>query len=499
MQRVWVRELAGWCGALAVALIAVAQVASSPRAELLFRDADSLVVALFSQSVASGEPLNWAMSSVLFVPESALFIVLAAVFPFEVNGLLALSAIVNLLMLYGAVRVAAGRQRTDMAPVAWSLIAVATFGVLAMTDVSESRDAFDLASLYLTTTYYSATVVATVLTVGIARRVIDRPAGGSALLVALGIMAIVSTLSNPLYAAWATAPLSIVLGVLIIGSRDRIRVAMLLMVLLAGTVFGLLARIPFQEWIANTGVGYAQPSQWMQSLEYYGGLVLARLSTPAGVVGGLLTLILLSFAILMAARTRDAGSRFIAQVAWIIPVLVMIGAIALGTHAARYLQPLLFAPMLALVAMPRAWPMSSRVRSTIVGGAAVLLTVLGGLSVPRLITAAESPDPDLACVTEWADASDRTGAGQFWSVRLPKLHSADAARLVQVDHELNGYAWLVNRHDFDVGEVSFLIEDAQTVPWSLPAPITPEEVVTCGRYRILDFGDASLPLGPARS
>ena len=40
-----------------------------------------------------------------------------------------------------------------------------TFGVLAMTDVSGSRDALDLASLVLTTTYYSATVVAVVVLV----------------------------------------------------------------------------------------------------------------------------------------------------------------------------------------------------------------------------------------------------------------------------------------------------------------------------------------------
>ncbi len=70
---------------------------------------------------------------------------------------------------------------------------------------------------------------------------------------------------------------------------------------------------------------------------------------------------------------------------------------------------------------------------------------------------------------------------------------------MQVDHELNGYAWLVNRADFDVGEVSFLVEDAQTVPWRLSSPVIPDEVIDCGRYRILDFGENGLPLGPQRS
>ncbi len=70
-----------------------------------------------------------------------------------------------------------------------------------------------------------------------------------------------------------------------------------------------------------------------------------------------------------------------------------------------------------------------------------MLLALGGiLSIPRLAAAAEVADPDLTCVTDWVDASGRTGAGQFWTVRLPKLHLDDPAQLVQVDHELRGYA-----------------------------------------------------------
>lgn len=70
---------------------------------------------------------------------------------------------------------------------------------------------------------------------------------------------------------------------------------------------------------------------------------------------------------------------------------------------------------------------------------------------------------------------------------------------MQVDHQLNAYAWLVNRTDFAVGEVSFLVEDSQTVPWDLPEAVLSERVVDCGRYSILDLGTEALPLGPQRS
>jgi hypothetical protein len=497
MRGVWLRELSGWLGALALAVITTAQVASSARSELLFRDGDSLIVAMFARSLLSGQPLDWAMSSVLFLPESAVFAGLDSALPLDVDGLLATSAVVNLIALYGALRLVAGRRRDGSAPVAWSLLGLTVFAVLAVTETSASRDALELASLQLTTTYYAATVVAVVLSVGLARRLIDRDGGGLGLFIALFATAAVSTLSNPLYAAWATVPLALVLAVTMIRSPRKPRIAMLLVTLLAGTMIGFVGRIPLQAWIANTGAGYVQPGLWRESLEYYAGLLAERLSSPGGVVGCLIVLALLALAVVRSVRVREDGARLVAVMAWLAPVLVGIGAIALGTHAARYLQPLAFAPVLALVAAPHAWRMP--IRSVVAGAAAVLLVVAGALSIPRLATAAGAEDPDLVCVTDWVNVSGRTGGGQFWTVRLPKLHLDDPARLVQVDHELNGYAWLVNRHDFDVGEVSFLVEDAQTVPWSLLVPAVPDEVVDCGRYRILDFGDTLLPLGPQRS
>ena len=497
MTRVWVRELTGWLAALALALIVSAQVAASARSELLFRDGDSLIVALFAQSSLSGEPSHWAMSSVLFLPEAAVFAGLDLLLPFGVNGLLAANAVVNLLMLYGALRLVAGRRHGGTAPVTWALIATAVFGLLAATETSASRDALELASLLLTTTYYSTTVIAVVLAVGLIRRFVAREGRGTGLLIAVGCVAAVATLSNPLFAVWATVPLAVVLALLALRPTSRSRVLLSLAVLVGGTGLGFLGRIPFSAWIANTGAGYAQPELWVQSITYYAELLADRLSTPLGVIGGLLAVALWAFAVVRSIRVREPAERVVALAAWVIPVLVLVGAIALGTHAARYLQPLAFAPMLALVAAPRALPIAHP--RPFVAAIALVLVVGSVASVPRLTTAAQAPDADLTCVTDWVGASGRTGAGQFWTVRLPKLHLDDRTQLVQVDHQLGAYAWLVNRTDFDVGEVSFLIEDAQTVAWQLPLGAVPDEVVDCGRYRILDFATTPLPLGPQRS
>lgn len=499
MARAWVRELTGWLAATAVSLIAAATVASSARAELLFRDGDSLIVAMLARSLLSGDALDWAMSSVLFVPETGAFAALDATSTLGANGLFAVSAALNLLALYGAIRLTAGRARSGAAPVAWSIVALAAFAMLAMTETSASRDALELASLHLTTTYYSATVVTVVLAIGIVRRMLDRHGLSLWAMGALSAIAIVATLSNPLFAVWATLPLALVLVAAALRTTRRARILGLLAVLVGATAIGFFARIPFAAWIANTGAGYAQPEHWQESVEYYGRLLGERLHSPLGLVALLLIAALVGLGAVLSVRAAGLGARLVAAMAWAAPLIVVVGAVALGTHAARYLQPAVFAPILALVAVPRVLSVPTRLRRPVAAVASVLLVVGGGLSIPRLADAAQQPDPDLACVTDWVDASGRTGAGQFWTVRLPKLHLEDPSQLVQVDHQLNGYAWLVNRTDFAIGEVSFLVEDSQTVPWDLPRSITPDEVVDCGRYSILDFGTQTLPLGPQHS
>ncbi len=506
MRAGWMREAAGWLGAVAIAMLVAGQVAASARSDVLFRDGDSLVVALFVRSLLDGQVLDWAMSSVLFLPETAVFAALSTL-PLGVDGVLAANGVVNVVALYGALRLAAGRRRADAAPVAWSLLGLVAFGLVAMTEASASRDAMQLASLQLTTTYYSATVVAVVATVGMLRRALDRERPRPWLLIALFTTAAISTLSNPLYAVWGTVPLTVLLVAFTLRRPGRGLALALSAVLLGGSAVGFLGRIPLSAWIADTGAAYAQPADWMQSLTYYSDLLAERLATPGGWVAALLVLTLLALAVRqtwnLVRGPGERGALLVAAMAWVAPLLVIVGAVALGTHAARYLQPAVFAPLLALVAAPRALrlplPRPLLGPRVLLATAAVFLLLGGFLGIPRLAAATERPDADLVCVTDWVNASGRVGAGQFWTVRLPKLHLRDAAQLVQVDHRLNGYAWLVNRTDFAVSKVTFLIEDSETVPWRLPVSAIPTDRVSCGRYTIFDYATTPLPLGPQRS
>lgn len=502
MRHTWLREASGWLAAALIAVVTTAQIASTARAELLFRDGDSLVVALLVRSIGDGEPFDWVMSSVLFLPEIVVFgllWMLGRLFSLDANAVLTMNAVVNLAGLYGAVRFAAGRRSAGRAPISWSLVAMSAFCVVAMTEASASRDALELASLLTTTTYYSATVIAVLLSAGLIRRAFDHDGPRARFPVWMGVVALVSVLSNPMYAAWATAPLAAILVIAAVYPAARHRALPLLWGLLGGTVAGWLLRIPLSAWIANDGTEYAQPELWPQSARYYGELLGDRLSTPLGWLGTAIVALLVVAAFVLSLRTRSIGARLLAVSAWAVPLLVLIGAVALGTHAARYLEPVVFAPILGLVASPRAVRMPRRAAVWTMAAASVALLALAGLSVPRAVSAAQHPNDDLTCVNDWVSASGRTGAGQFWTVRLPKLHLDDASQLVQVDHQLNAYAWLINRSDFAASEVTFLIEDAQSSPWSLGTDALPVGVVPCGQYTIYDFGTQALPLGPPRS
>ena len=488
----WVREITGVAVAVALALVVVGSIAASDRSQLLFRDGDSLLTILFARSLEVGQTQDWAMSTVLFIPELLVFCALRA-FGAGVEGSLVINAVVNLVALYGALRFAAGTR--SRAPVAGALLALAAFAALAVCDTSASRDALELASLQTTTTYYSATVVGCVLAVACGRRSLERESGWRPV-AGLAAVSAVSVLSNPLFAAWATVPLA---AVVIAISRRR-RAWIVVGTLFGGAALGALARLPFADVIANTGTEYADPSQWLASLGYYARLIGERAVTPTGAAALVLTVALLVVAVVLTIRSRgDEGALVVTAYSWAAPALVVIGAIALGTHAARYLQPVAFAASLALVVVPGL--IRVHVPRVVVAIGVLAIVVTGVASIPRITHAASAPDADLSCVTTWTDASHRTGAGQFWTIRLPKAHVADPRTLVQVDHRLGAYAWIVNRDDFSVGSVTFLVLDDQSLAFELPAGVSASDarVISCGRYTILDFGDRALPLGPQRS
>ncbi|MFJ6652802.1 hypothetical protein ACIQLJ_08415 [Microbacterium sp. NPDC091313] len=500
----WRTEAAGWVAAAAISL-GVAGIVASVSSNLLFTDGDSLIVAMVVRSMALGQAQDWAMSPVLFLPEIAVYALLSLL-GLGLRATIVLNAVVNLLALYGALRIVAGRARPGRAPITGSLVAFGLAGVLALLEGSAQRDGAQFMTLFLTTTYYSATVIAVLLAVGICRRVLEGARAVPAAAV-LAVVAAVSVLSNPLFAVWAVLPVGAVLAILVVVRRIAWRpAAWLVGALVVGSGVGYLGRGAFAGTIVAQSDNYFRIGQFDRSAAAYGQALDAMASTWHGALWVAVVVVLWVVAgagAALAWRRRDAGLLAVTGVATLGPLIVTAGAFALGTDAIRYLQPWLFLPLGAAAALLAVVFVPTRrgVRRVLAGGAAVVVVGSVVVGAPSAVSAASAVNRDLSCVDTWVQDSGRTGAGQFWTVRAPKANLADPTRLIQVDHTLRVYTWLTNRTDAEGAQVTFLVQDAQSPAFQLPDGLTTADAtaVACGRYTIYDFGDRVLPLGPPRN
>jgi hypothetical protein len=515
-ERRWPVELAGFAVASAIAITVIVHLISTPRAWIVYYDGDSLVNTLIWKSLVAGQPQHWAMSSVLFVPEFALYAALSLL-GLSVKATLTLNAIVNLVALYAAIRFVASTGRGQRWNVAASVGAFGSFGILAMLDSSTNRESFELPSLMATTTYYSATVIGVLVAIGLVRRLCERSqlTARRREVIALFAVATVSTFTNPIFVAWAVAPLALLLLALWRGRIVRAgAVAAAGLSLALGVGAGVVLRLPFAALISDSGVNYVEPGRLAASLSYYGRLIAERAQTAEGACSLAVAVVLIAISVaasILAVRRRWVAGTIVSSAAWVIPVVVSVGAVLLGTEATRYLEPVFFAPILVVTVLPGLLsprrlrigrPLRFGRRLRIVAGVAVIAAVLasGIVGIPRLVTESGSVDPAVQCVDNWVTASHQTGAGQYWTIRAPKAYLADPLQLVQVDAALGPYTWLVNRADYTNARVSFLVVNT-TQPLKLPdrqAQQTPHTTFSCGRYTIVDYASATLTLGPPR-
>lgn len=501
-------ELAGWLVAGALALTLVAAVAQV-HAGILFTDGDSVLPVLMQRSLAAGQPQDWALSPVLFLPESAVFTVLS-LGGASSQVTLAINAVVNLLALYGGLRLVAGSRARARRPVVSALAAFTIVIVVGLLEQAGGSVAFSFVTMLTTTTYYSATVIAGIALIGVLRRAIESDPTTPVTLVMAVAIAAVSTLTNPLFAAWIVLPLLATLTVLALRRLLRPGRAITWATALGLAVaVGYAARALFASHIVADAGQYLRWLDLPSAGMFYGPLAGEALATPAGILRLVIVagLVALTLVVLVAAvRHRRAATSLVGLVALLSPVLTTVGVLVLGAQADRYLQPWLFLLVLGVIvaadALPSPATLPARAGRMVAGAAAVLaLALTAAVSAPALARSASTLDADLKCVVDWVNASGRTGAGQFWTVRGPKAYLDDPRRLIQVDHRMEFYEWLVNRADLSGrGQVTFLVEGPRTVPFELPLTVPDVDAprIDCGAYVIVDYG-TPIPVTGAHS
>jgi hypothetical protein len=501
------QEALGALVALALSVIALRHVIATARVDLLWYDGDSVLLPLVHRSLALGQPFEWAMSPALFFfPELPVYLLCAAVTATPQQAL-AVNGVLVLLAVYALVRAVANELMPSAprsARVAVSAVALGFVTLVVLTESSATATSLELASLLLTTTYYYGVVLAMLGTAVLVLRAVRTGTASVPVLVVLGLVAACTTASNPLYVPWSAGPVVVTLLLLAAARRLPWRPVLLLAgTVTAASVVGYLLRIPLRRFVSLDPSTYVRPSRAGETLGFFAALTDDRAGSAAGDAG----LLLLFAGVLLAVggtvwawRVRTSRAVLVAAALPLVTVVaVSVGVVVAGSETPRYLEPVVTAPLLALVAVAELT--RTAVRRTQVHrrrrGARVVLAAAGAVvllagvaTAPGTVHAVASARyAPAACLDRWADGRDVVGVGQFWTVRPLAAYAARNVQLLQVRDTFATYPWLVDLAAYRDARPTFVVIGANdlwttAVEDSLGSPAT---ITHCRGFDVYDY------------
>ncbi|MDY0911426.1 hypothetical protein [Rathayibacter festucae] len=492
------------------------------------RDGDSLALPMMMESLRSGEPLQWVMTSQLFFfPELPLYALSSLAG--SVQAALLLNGVLNVVLLFVIARGVAALVLADRAPWLRRIAAVAVCVLFLLLCLSETRALNNdgaLAPTFLLTTYYHGSVLVALGCAALTLRSIGGAASRVGTLLAPALVVLLSaatTLSNPLFLFHFTVPAVIALLSLRLTAQLRTRPALTLLgAAVGGSALGFLARIPLSSFIAT------DPSSYIDSP--LAGAALTRLmeqiadvkSTPAGLAElAVLAGLLVAAALIVLARLHrlvrprpepealsalHARSWFLCVFAAAQVVVLLSVQLATGSTVTRYLMPLavtlcLLAPVVLAAVLRRRDPRPTAravtaVTVTAAIGASLLLGGAGAAASVRAVEAEDPAGPSASCIEDWVGGRDIAGVASFWISRPLALYGGLDVQQVNTDFSVQ--VWMSNLTWYDDEDFSFVLVDP-TTQWPDFAEASfgpPASVVDCGEVDILDYsgtpGEAKL-------
>lgn len=505
------QEALGALVALALTVIALRHVVATSRVALLWYDGDSVLLPLVERSMQLGQPFEWAMSPALFFfPELPVYL-LCSVVTATPQQALALNGVLVLLAVYALVRAAANElmpAARRSARIAVSAVALGFVTLLVLTESSATATSLELASLLLTTTYYYGAVLAMLGTAVLVLRAVRLGRASVTVLVVLGLVAACTTASNPLYVPWSAAPVVVTLVLLALARRLPWRpVGLLAATLTLGSVVGYLLRIPLRPFVSLDPSTYVQPSRAGETLGFFAALTDDRAGSAAGDAGLLLLLVGVLLSVggtVWAWRVRTSRAVLVAAALPLVTVVaVSVGVVVAGSETPRYLEPIVTAPLLALVAvaeLARTAVRRTQVHRPRRGIRAVLALAAAGVLLAGIATApstaravAQARYDPAACLDRWADGRDVVGVGQFWTVRPLATYASTNVQLLQVRDTFATYPWLVDLGAYRDAAPTFVVIGSGDV-WTTAVEDSlgpPATITHCTGFDVYDYAGTS--------
>lgn len=515
--------------------LALWQVSASDWKEIFLYNGDSIVLPLLSQSYERGEPFHWIFSTQTFLfPEYPLFW-LCSVITGGSRAALILNAVVNVLLLYGLLRliarfVAPGRI---LRQVAFTTLAMVLFLACVLSEPAAEVippgivNYGSITTLFLLTTYYYGVILVGLGTIALVlwftggftfrawtrRRVI-------LFAVSVGAIGSLTMYSNPLYLLQVVLPLGVALLLLLVARRlpPRWFIAVLAPLVIATSVGGVL-RLAFGRYLSSDFRSYVGLGQAWQAFERLLITLSHWAATPVGI--GKMTLLVLPVAGLVGyavylvtryVRLRRRGVPPLVRVDTLDAFLVLfvsasavsllLGHIVTGQLLTRYLVPLFIFPLLGvlLLAKPTSYGRSvpvvaarrtPRFHRTVAGVAiagAVLAAIGIGVSArPVAAMATEEYEP-AECLDDWLAGSSANGVGPFMVVRPIMLYGEQSGRILQVLDNVVVQPWMNNLALYDDTRFSYVLIAPDRDPAELVEAVgEPASITQCPTFAIYDY------------
>ncbi|KQS09206.1 hypothetical protein ASG04_10055 [Curtobacterium sp. Leaf183] len=500
-------EAVGVVVAVALTVIALRHVIASARVSLLWYDGDSVLLPLVVRSMQAGDPFEWAMSPALFFfPELPVYLLCSLVTATPQQAL-ALNGVLVLLGVYALLRAAANELMPAAgrpARIAVSAVALAFLTLLVLTESSASATSLELASLLLTTTYYYGVALALLATAVLVLRAVRTGRATTTVLVVLGLVATCTTASNPLYVPWSGAPVVVTLLVLALAQRVPWRPALLLSgTVVAGSVVGYLVRIPLRPFVSLDPSTYVHPERAVSTLGFFASITDVRSGTVVGDAGLVLMLVGVLLSVggtVWAWRVRASRTVLVASALPAVTIVaVSVGVVAAGSETPRYLEPVVVAPLLALIAVcelirvavrrTRVYRPSRGIRVGLAIGTAAVLAAGIAVAPSTVRTVRTASYAPAACLDRWAAGRDVVGVGQFWTVRPLATYASTNVRMLQVRDSFEVYPWLVDLGSYRDADPTFVVVGSGDVwPTSVEDQLgAPLSVTHCTGFDIWDY------------
>lgn len=512
---------------LGLSLLATGHLIQSNWQELFLFNGDSLTLALYAQSLFSGEVRDWTFSSqIFFFPEILIYLICYALAP-TLESSFIFNAVINfclcVFLLY-KIAAAAGANRSTRT--GFSLIASALLFFYIALEQRAEVNVTALVTLVLFNTYYFGSILSALLIAWVTCRVLSDSRGQHRIsYLVIGLCAAATYFSNPMFLLQGAIPFVLaIVGIRLLKLIEKSDAGGLVVAIIFGVVLGQLLRMIFSDHVGKSVGKYIHLRSFMDGLQGVGSNLVKVSASPLSTFEYTVIAVLLLVAVIVTSRyvistMRDRTERpstspalaFITLFSTGAAVVTLLGTIISGNYLMRYFLPIAIFPIFVFLIIPlqastRSWVQSkvyfsvAALSSLALVSAALFLTPTMASLSWRHGAQPSSAHAAIRCFNQAMTDKSFNVVGTFWTTRTLDAYRQSSARALQVNEHFEPTLWLNNRETYRDLKVNGVIVSRPVDGIRLKGAIydedtrllgSPDRVFACADFDIYFYQDAS--------